>query len=310
VAESMAQRVLVELLALERELIEADYVRRADALERVGDAVRRLGEIGSPQGILDRAAEELATSSEFDRVLIGEVDVNGLRARSLWSDSDPAAAAAALEELRRAPVALEYPSIEDEVARRQRTEIVRARDGRSRAVRRLTGVLGWDSYVVAAVVVQGQTVGLLHADAGHGASARALDELDAEVATRYAEGLAGVFERAVLREMLQSHHHELRSAVGWMSARLGQLASDAGDDGATRSEHSDESASADGLTARELDVLRLLARGQTNVEIARALVVREGTVKYHVKNILRKLGATSRADAVSRYARAGERRLS
>jgi DNA-binding NarL/FixJ family response regulator len=46
-----------------------------------------------------------------------------------------------------------------------------------------------------------------------------------------------------------------------------------------------------------------MARGQTNVAIANALVVREGTVKYHVKNILRKLGATSRADAVARYAR-------
>jgi DNA-binding NarL/FixJ family response regulator len=54
-------------------------------------------------------------------------------------------------------------------------------------------------------------------------------------------------------------------------------------------------------------VLRLLARGNTNLAIARALVVREGTVKYHVKNILRKLGATSRADAVAKFVRgAGE----
>ena len=52
-------------------------------------------------------------------------------------------------------------------------------------------------------------------------------------------------------------------------------------------------------------MLRLLARGQTNQAIANALVVREGTVKYHVKNILRKLGATSRADAVSRYVARG-----
>jgi DNA-binding NarL/FixJ family response regulator len=57
------------------------------------------------------------------------------------------------------------------------------------------------------------------------------------------------------------------------------------------------------LTPRELEVLRLLARGLTNLAIANALVVREGTVKYHVKNILRKLGATSRADAVSRFVR-------
>jgi DNA-binding CsgD family transcriptional regulator len=305
VADAAAlKHALVELLALEREIAEAEYVRRSDALERVADAIRRLGEIGSPQGILDRAAEELGASSEFGRVLIGDVRPEGLHVRVVWSAEDPAGAAAALDELRRAPVSLEYPSIEDEVARRQRTEIVRARAARSRAARRLTEVLGWDAYVVTALVVQGKTVGLLHADIGAAPGKRTPDALDAEVAARYAEGLSGVFERAVLREMLQLHHHELRSAVGWMSARLGQLASDAGD-GMAPSPAGAEPTSVDALTARELEVLRLLARGQTNLEIARALVVREGTVKYHVKNILRKLGATSRADAVSRYARAG-----
>lgn len=293
--------MLVELLALEREMVEADYVRRSDALERVGEAIRRLGEIGSPQGILDRAAEELGTSSEFDRVLVGEVRGESLHGRAIWSGDRPDQATAALEELARAPIRLEYPSIEDEVARRQRTEIVHAAAGRSRATRRLTELLGWDTYVVTPLVVQGNTVGLLHADAT--AAGRPLDAIDVEVASRYAEGLAGVFERALLREMLQLHHHELRSAVEWISVRLSQLATDAGDLSAA-SDVADP-VLADGLTARELEVLRLLARGQTNLEIARALVVREGTIKYHVKNILRKLGATSRADAVARYSHAG-----
>jgi DNA-binding NarL/FixJ family response regulator len=167
----------------------------------------------------------------------------------------------------------------------------------------LTEVLGWVQYVVTGLVVQGNTVGLLHADAGP-SGGRPLDSLDAEIAARYAEGVTGVFERAVLRDMLQLHHHELRSGVEWMSARLSQLAGGGGD-GAALAEGPDPSG-AEALTARELDVLRLLARGQTNLEIAQALVVREGTVKYHVKNILRKLGATSRADAVSRYARGGQ----
>jgi DNA-binding CsgD family transcriptional regulator len=296
-----AQRVLVELLALEREIVEAGYVRRADALERVADAIRRLGEIGSPQGILDRAAEELGSSSAFDRVMVSEVFGDSLLVRSIWSEPDGEGAAAALEELRGSSIRLEYPLVEDEVARRQRTEIVHTRVTRSRGAKRLTDVLGWHSYVVAPLVVQGQTVGLLHGDAF--VSGRGLGLLDIEVASLYSEGLAGVFERAVLREMLQLHHHELRSAVEWMSTRLGQLAADAGD--LTALGAAPDPALADTLTARELDVLRLLARGETNLEIARTLVVREGTVKYHVKNILRKLGATSRADAVSRYARAG-----
>jgi DNA-binding CsgD family transcriptional regulator len=294
------QRVLVELLALEREIVEADYVRRSDALERVADAVRRLGEIGSPQGILDRAADELGTSSAFERVMVGEVFGEALHVRGVWSASGAESAAAALELLRDSPIRLEYPLVEDEVARGQRTEIVPARVTRSRGARRLLEAFGWDSYVVAPLVVQGVTVGLLHGDARP--SGRRLDALDVEVASRYAEGLAGVFERAVLREMLQRHHHELRSAVEWMSTRLGQLATDAGDAGPPGPP---DPGQVDALTARELEVLRLLARGQTNLEIARTLVVREGTIKYHVKNILRKLGATSRADAVSRYARAG-----
>jgi DNA-binding CsgD family transcriptional regulator len=299
------ERTLLELLALEREIVEADYVRRSDARERVADAVRRLGEVGSPQGILERAAVELGTSSEFGRVLIGEVRDDGLYARALWSAGDSDGAVAALEALRESPVPLEYPTIEDEVVRRPRTEIVDARATRSRAARRLTEALGWQEYVVTALVVQGTTVGLLHADAGPASGAVALDPLDAEVAARYAEGLTGVFERAVLREMLQLHHHELRSGVEWMSARLGRLAGDGGD-GTVPADGPDPHG-AEALTPRELDVLRLLARGQTNLEIAHALVVREGTVKYHVKNILRKLGATSRADAVSRYARGGSK---
>ena len=295
------ERVLVDLLALEREIVEAEYVRRSDALERVADAVRRLGEVGSPQGILDRAADELGTSSAFDRVVVGEVFGDSLHVRAVWSELGAGDAVAGLEELRQSPIRLEYPLVEDEVARGQRTEIVPARVARSRGARRLIDAFGWDSYVVAALVVQGKTVGLLHADAA--ATGRRLDALDAEVASRYAEGLAGVFERAVLRDMLQRHHHELRSAVEWMRTRLGQLATDASD--VSPLGGAPDPGLADALTPRELDVLRLLARGQTNLEIARTLVVREGTVKYHVKNILRKLGATSRADAVSRYARAG-----
>jgi DNA-binding CsgD family transcriptional regulator len=296
-----AQRVLVELLALEREIVEADYVRRSDALERIADAVRRLGEIGSPQGILDRAAEELGTSSALGRVVLSEVRGDALVVRSMWSVEGSEVATARLKKLRTSPIRLEYPLVEDEVARGQRTQIVQARGARSRGAKRLGDVLGWDSYVVAALVVQGATVGLLHGDAC--LTGRTLDSLDVEIVTRYAEGLAGVFERAVLREMLQQHHHELRSAVEWMSARLGQLSGGSGE--VTAVGVAAEASLMDALTARELEVLRLLARGQTNLEIARTLVVREGTIKYHVKNILRKLGATSRADAVARFARAG-----
>ena len=53
------------------------------------------------------------------------------------------------------------------------------------------------------------------------------------------------------------------------------------------------------LTERELEVLALMVEGLGNPEIAERLVVSRSTVKFHVSNILSKLGAASRTEAVS-----------
>ena len=55
------------------------------------------------------------------------------------------------------------------------------------------------------------------------------------------------------------------------------------------------------LTAREMDVLRLLAQGLTSAQIAKQLVIGVVTVNFHVRSIYSKLGVTSRA-AATRYA--------
>ncbi|GAA4365980.1 response regulator transcription factor [Actinomadura verrucosospora] len=56
-----------------------------------------------------------------------------------------------------------------------------------------------------------------------------------------------------------------------------------------------------GLSARELDVMRLIVQGRTNVEIAGHLFLAEKTVKNHVNRIYAKLGVTSRAAAIAQW---------
>jgi len=59
------------------------------------------------------------------------------------------------------------------------------------------------------------------------------------------------------------------------------------------------------LTPRETELLELVAKGLSNKAIAQALSVTENTVKYHIRNILQKLGAQNRTEAVTQALRTG-----
>ncbi len=290
----------------------AEIEARLAALEGVLVAVRRLSELGPVSEIVDRAPVEAAAALGLARVLLSRVDEGQLVAEALHAPEGDVAALT-LARLQELPVPIEYPLVEGEVLRRRRPQLVEVDGGPSRHA--FAGVLGWGTYVAAPIVLETRVIGFFQAD-GPGIGAVERDGLGA-----LAEGFALVFERAILRRRLRIQRQEMRQVASWADARTGELSDRAvtlafdrepsGDDDGGRAavaQGGADSALRDLLTRRELDVLELMVKGETNAGIARSLVVSEGTVKFHVKNILRKLHASNRAEATSRYLRLTLRR--
>ena len=267
-------RVLATLQQLERELVELRYTQRLDAQERVRESLRRLASAGAPQAVLERAPAELAAATGLERVLVSRVRAERIEALARWERG-----AQPVADL---PVTgREQPAIE--VAHALERGVVVVDDAGDSP---LALALGWRSFVLAAVVLRDETVALVHA----GAVGRPLGAFDGELVGLFADGLTAVLERALLEELLRRNRAQLAGAARFIEGAP-----------APESARTAPSSAPDPLTARELEVLELLAAGAANREIAQTLTISQGTVKYHVKNIQRKLRARSRADAVARH---------
>lgn len=120
-------------------------------------------------------------------------------------------------------------------------------------------------------------------------------DTDADVSRALAAGVAGYLLKDAPREELQAAVRTAAAGGRVLAQRItSQLI-----DGLGRKP-------AAAPTPRELEVLRLIARGAANKEVARALLISETTVKTHLKHVFAKLGVDNRAAAV---VAAMERRL-
>lgn len=274
-----------------------------------GSVLNELAELGPPSEVRNGSPSIVAAALGFDRVLLSSVQKGSLIAEALHLP-DAGKAPGVLARLRQSPVALEYPLVEGEIMRRRRAHVVPAPTPEEFARHAFADIIGWSDHVAAPIFLDASIVGFFHADREQ--MGRTVDERDAAALTAVAACFALVYERAVLRQRLRIQRHEMRRVAGWADARAGEL----GGLSVTlaEGEHPDEGtglqpsgvgakALRDLLTRRELEVLQLMVRGETNAAIAKDLVVAEGTVKFHVKNVLRKLHASNRAEATSRYLR-------
>jgi DNA-binding CsgD family transcriptional regulator len=278
---------------------------RLAAHDRVRAAVEALAQLGPVSQIVDCSAVEAARAADLDRVVLSRIEQGMLVVARVHPQADDGPRP--LDE----PLRLTYPLLECELLRRREARLVTGVEPDQPNRYAFLATFGWRAYVAAPIVVDSEVVGFLHGD--RTSERPALEQLDADALAHFAAGFALVYERAVLRRRLRDQRREIRRIASWAEARTGELSDgviglsadvvEPDERRAKAPEIVTEDGIATHLTTREIDVLQLMANGKTNGDIARALFVSEGTVKFHVKNILRKMQASNRADASARYLR-------
>jgi LuxR family transcriptional regulator, regulator of acetate metabolism len=312
--DDLSAAVREQEAALER--LRHRYDTRFEALASVRRAIDELRQITSPASMLAQAPAALCGATKLRRVLLSLTEEGQLVGEAAHFAGDRPRAAEVVTQLREQPVRLEHPLIETELLRRRRATIIDDAQVHPRVDPRLVELMGWSSYAAAPLVVGGQVIGMIHADRGGG---HKLDVLDRDVLWEFTSLLAQAFESAGLRRALRHEREQLRNFLDWLGARSGELTDApirlatmqrpprrdaAPPQPAPAGQRRDDRVVFEGLlTRRELDVVRLLADGNSNKAIAEALVISDGTVKFHVNSILRKLRVANRAEAVARYLR-------
>ncbi|WP_431234721.1 helix-turn-helix domain-containing protein [Mycolicibacterium psychrotolerans] len=264
----------------------------------VQDAVSQLVLASSMNELLGLAAEAAARIG-FTRVLFSRID------HGIWVTHDAYTADDAdfAEQLVAFGTAhsqrLAGQLLESEMLLSGAPILVCDAQSHPRVFRKIVKFTRTTDYVAAPVHAWGAPVAMIHADRYPEGS---VQDIDRDLLGLYAGGLGLAIERAQLADRLK--------VINQASASLGDCA---GDDGPAAQQSPPRLAAVsplpraeratERLSPREWDVLRSIALGKTNAQIATTLFLTENTVKVHVKRILRKLGAANRTEAAALYHR-------
>jgi DNA-binding CsgD family transcriptional regulator len=292
------------------ELRDYSLTRRRRALAGVESALGRMRCMTSADELIESVCSEIVRSCGFSRAMLSRV------ADETWI---PWMAHFAHREIRdsdrewmsstRFP--LKSMLLERDLLEHHRASFAADALDDPRTSKSFIKSVGTSSYAAAPIFPAGRVVGFLHAD--HYPSTRSVDIVDCYVLGEFADGFGRVYERVALLERLRGQRARVRETLEAAETIMDNLA---------RAElelarHADERSMVGGaatlalagdtpaldelLTPREREVIALIVSGQSNSAIAERLVISEGTVKSHVKQILRKLGAVNRSEVIARY---------
>jgi DNA-binding CsgD family transcriptional regulator len=311
---AIAQRLelIFEVGELREALRERGLFERLDVLALIQESLGELRNCKTPEELIEAAPGELCRSCGFTRALISRV--HGSR----WVPEvietvpgmDPEATGFA-EYIDEVEIPLDHMLLETELVRRRMPALVVDPVNDPRTYKPIILRGRTVAYVAAPIMPTGRVIGFLHADR-IGQEYPVTPE-DCDNLWTFAEQFGFLYERAVLTERIGAQRAQLHEAFASAEAAVDQVRHreiELARSGQGAPEVSRTAAALfrpaesrlDGLlTRREREVLDLMTSGATNVRIGEQLVISEGTVKSHVKHILRKLRAGNRAEAVARY---------
>jgi DNA-binding CsgD family transcriptional regulator len=277
---------------------------------RITAALGRLSATRSTEVIRASAPRELVEACGFTRAMVSAVRGSRWVPLKLHArhDVDPRAAEFLAYVESDAEIPLANMLAETDVVRRRTALLVDEHLVGTRAFKPIIEIARSPAYVVAPILVQGRTIGFMHAD--RAGQQRSVDEDDRRCIQAFTAELAVVYQCASWSERVTERLRRSLSELEWAAEALRLVDSpmvefplvpdhapavrpDPGAGGAVREERF--------LTAREYEVLEHVADGATNRVIAQRLSVSEDTVKTHMRGVLRKLRVTSRGAAVARY---------
>ena len=298
------------MAALEAEIEARRLADRLRLLERIRDSMASLAERQTPEELIESVPGELCWCCGFTRAMVSQIR-GSYWVPQVYDDipgGDPEKDAFQ-DWVERTEIPLDHTLIETELVRRRMPALVANTLENPRTFKEFIVRGRTAAYVVAPIIPSGRAIGFLHAD--RLGQDREVTEEDRDAIWTYAEHFGYVYHRAVLAERLGEQRHQLHEAFDEAERRFDELRDSEIE---LRSSHltspaveqaalflRPESRLEGLLTRREREVLELITSGATNLRIAEQLVLAEGTVKSHVKHILRKLRAGNRAEAVARY---------
>jgi DNA-binding CsgD family transcriptional regulator len=300
-------RLLAEVEQTRQQIEAREGITRMDTFVAIQEGLARLRSLTTPQGLIDAAPAELCRTLGFSRAMVSRVRGSLWTPEVLEVDEQLDPDAEAFQQfVTGAEIPLAHMLMEAELVRRRIPVLVTDPWNHPRTFKPLVEVSRCTSYAAAPILPTTRVIGFFHVDR-FGQDVPVSPE-DRDNLWVFAEHFALLYERSVLVERLETQRKQLNELLSETIVSIDEICDT--DVSLVRTEpvpvrsggaRAGRSPLDSLLTAREQEVLELMASGATNNQIARELVVSEGTVKSHVKRILRKLRVENRAGAVSRY---------